>query len=263
MRLFIIFNLLVVSLQAQTASLNLVSSNKFNTYVDTRVTKPTNGLVANQIVGVKAGATNLEYKTLVAGTGVSITHSTTNITFEANPINTLTDGSVTAPALNFANAVTNGLYLIDTNSFGVTIRGTNQLIVGTTGVTAPTLAITEGQIVSGTYTPTLSGANVNISSALASVCFYTRVGAVVTVGGEIAVTPTLGAGTNSRLSISLPIASNINATSDAAGWAGNSTATICVGPINGDPVNNQALWYFDAGNNVPTTVWFTFSYRIL
>lgn len=66
-----IFFLLLLSvclnLKGQTTNIYLVSSNTFNSHVDTRVGKPTNTLTTFSVVGVGAG-TNLEYKPVVIDT---------------------------------------------------------------------------------------------------------------------------------------------------------------------------------------------------
>ena len=53
---------------------------------------------ANQVLGVNAGATALEYKTLTQGTGISITNGAGTVTITATANGTVTSVNLTAPA---------------------------------------------------------------------------------------------------------------------------------------------------------------------
>jgi hypothetical protein len=205
---FSLFVLLGLTTLAQTTNISLVTSNSFRTYVDTRLTKPTNGLVVGQVLGVKAGLTNLEYKTLVAGPNVTIVHSDTNITIGQVFTNaSLGDGSVSAPTLNFSSQTNNGFYLNTTNGIGVTIQGTNQLNISTSGIKIASLD-TNGVVYSATYSPTLGNFDIaNVNASTDNGFYYTRIGSLVTVYGTVTIDPTAAALTLTTLSISLPIAS--------------------------------------------------------
>lgn len=260
---------LAASALAQTASLNLVSSNTFNRHVDVRVTKPTNGIVANQLVGVKTGATNLEYKTLVAGTGTAIVHTDTNITFNSTLTFLLPDGSVGAPALTFSNANTSGIYLIDTNTFGFSARGTNHFQVGLDpssgqpGATATRLFLEgKGEIDSGTYIPTTNDF-VNITAVTPSTCQYMRVGYIVTVSGQFTVDAIAGGGTDSSFNFSLPLASVLTGSSDVSGvMTVETTGGRTYASVVGDTGSNDAIAVFDSNSTTPVVFTFLLTYRI-
>ena len=92
----------------------------------------------------------------------------------------------------------------------MSIGGTNGLVTIGTGlsitnvaVTAP--AATDGNVYSGSYTPTnVAGSNANVSSVTFAVARYMRVGNAVTVSGAITLTPT-AANTNTTFLMSIPV----------------------------------------------------------
>ena len=82
--------------------------------------------------------------TLTAGTGISISNGPGSITINATDGNiTLDDGTAAAPALNFTNEPTTGLFRASTNVMGFAVAGTSRATMTTTGLT-----------VAGTITPT-------------------------------------------------------------------------------------------------------------
>ena len=117
----------------------------------------------------------------------------------------------------------------------------------------PTLA-------SGTYTPTLTG-QANVAASTPSSCKYIRVGNIVTVSGSLAVTAT-SATVQTVLGISLPIASNLGATTDLAG-SGASGGVLQAGTIRGDSTNDWAQIVFIAQDTSSRGMGFTFSYQLL
>jgi len=115
----------------------------------------------------------------------------------------------------------------------------------------------ETALASGTYTPTLTNGT-NISSNLAYLLQYLRVGNVVTVSGRVDVTPTsAGAG---LLYISLPIASNMTSSAQAAGTC--STGTVS-GAIYGDEANDRLVLSATFANNSAQGVHFQATYLIV
>jgi hypothetical protein len=128
-----------------------------------------------------------------------------------------------------------------------------------TGVTSP--AATDGNIFSGTYTPTLTnGTNVNASTAYT--CQYMRVGNVVTVSGRVDIDP--GALQDTTLGVSLPIASNFSANENLGGTfvcqASNSQAP---GAIYADATNDRATFFYKAQTSAISSFSFTFTYRVI
>ena len=82
--------------------------------------------------------------TLTAGAGISISNGAGSITITATDGNiTLDDGTAAAPALNFTNEPTTGLFRASANVMGFAVNGTSRATMTATGMT-----------VTGTITPT-------------------------------------------------------------------------------------------------------------
>jgi hypothetical protein len=130
-----------------------------------------------------------------------------------------------------------------------------------TAVTAP--AAGDGNVFSGTYTPTLTN-SAGISASTASSCQYIRVGNTVTVSGVLEVTTT---GTGSQtVGITLPIASNLSSISHCSGAGCFYSATFrgVSSAIYADVTNDRATLNFlspSAASGQATT--FTFTYRVI
>lgn len=112
---------------------------------------------------------------------------------------------------------------------------------------------------SSTYTPTLTNV-ANLDSSTAYLCHYLRVGSEVTVAGLVDVNPTAAADT--RLGISLPIASNFANLQDCAGTASNFTIQQQAG-IGADVANDRAELRFLANDTNDRSMTFHFTYRII
>lgn len=134
------------------------------------------------------------------------------------------------------------------------------LVTGMHNVTGNTT--TSQTITSGTYTPTLTGVT-NVTSSVALACEWMRVGNLVVVAGALAVTPTAAA-TSSQIDLSLPVASNLVATTDAGGagaWVGGTTTAVA--QILGDATNDRASFQFvSAGAGAQIIFRFTFTYIV-
>jgi hypothetical protein len=99
---------------------------------------PTNGQL---LIGNGSAFVN---NTLTAGTGIAISNGAGSITISATDGNiTLDDGTAAAPALNFTNEPTTGLFRASANVMGFAVNGVSRATMTTTGVT-----------VTGTITPT-------------------------------------------------------------------------------------------------------------
>lgn len=122
-----------------------------------------------------------------------------------------------------------------------------------------TLSITEGAVISGTYTPTLTSVE-NVSASTSAVCQYMRVGAVVTVSGMIDVTCTSGIGTTTRLGISLPIASNFAAATNCGGAGQHFLQNV---GFEADAANDRAQATWSSGSASGQSLRFSFTYRII
>lgn len=136
-------------------------------------------------------------------------------------------------------------------------------LITETAITDP--ASSDGNIYSGTYTPTLTDGS-NITASTPSVCQYLRVGNTVTVSGTFAVSLTAN-NTTSTLQISLPIASDFSAARQAAGVAVYQASTISnsgYGQIGADSTNNTLTVRLSDGLATTShTYYFHVSYQII
>lgn len=116
-------------------------------------------------------------------------------------------------------------------------------------------------IKSGTYTPTLTNVT-NIAASTAAVCQWMRVGDVIAVSGSVDIDPTAAGACTLRMS--LPVASNFTATSQAGGTFSTTTAGQS---DNGSIIANIALdvfeFRFNAVNIANATYSFSVTYRVL
>lgn len=125
---------------------------------------------------------------------------------------------------------------------------------------------TDQFIASGTYTPTLTNTT-NISASSSAVCQWMRVGNVVTVSGQVSVTPTAGGSTLTSLGISLPIASALASATQASGTAGHNASSgappVSAGIVEADATNDRArvIWGSLTTSAVPLS--FVFTYVVL
>lgn len=113
---------------------------------------------------------------------------------------------------------------------------------------------------SGTYTPTLTNTT-NVAASTAFECQYMRVGNVVTVSGQISLTPT-AASAATALGITLPIAADIVGGRNLGGTAVCGAAAGLVGQITGDPTNDRALFSAVPSTNAANTWSFSFTYMV-
>lgn len=115
-------------------------------------------------------------------------------------------------------------------------------------------------LVSGTYTPTLTGVT-NVAASTAYQCQYIRVGAVVTVSGKVDVDPTAAVAT--QLGISLPVASNLGALEDCAGTAAAPAVAGQSAAIYADITNDRAQMEWVAVDLANRSMYFTFTYEVI
>lgn len=143
----------------------------------------------------------------------------------------------------------------------VTLRADRIQFASGFHVTSATATGTTPALQSGTYTPTLSNTtNITSSTANADAKWF-RVGNIVRVSCQVSVRPA-GAG-SCVLGVSLPIASNLAASTELSGvgvWS-----TTIVGSVTGDTTNDRATFTFtataDPGVEAPTQI--EFSYEVL
>jgi hypothetical protein len=137
---------------------------------------------------------------------------------------------------------------------------TNVRIVGT--LLAATINTGNGalELAASVYTPTLTIV-ANLDTTTAFECQYLRVGNAVNVSCMMALDPTTTL-TATALRISLPIASNIGATEDAAG-VGATSAINASGTIAGDAANDTANFNFLSQDAVSGNYRVIFTYQVI
>lgn len=115
----------------------------------------------------------------------------------------------------------------------------------------------------GKYTPTITGVN-NVTSSTAYECQWMRIDKVVTVSGQVAITPTVNS-SQTTFRMTLPIASNIGATEDVGGGGYTQNNTVAGHGINisGDATNNEALFDYFETHGAVDTFNFSFTYQII
>lgn len=114
----------------------------------------------------------------------------------------------------------------------------------------------------GTYTPTLTGV-ANVDSTTPQQFQYMRVGNTVTVSGRIEVDATAAGSTLTQVGISLPIASNLAATTNLAGAGGAGTTPYAPALIIGDTANDRATFAYYSTSTTSVACLLTFTYLVI
>lgn len=234
--------------------------------------------VAVAINGMANGTESLSNVNITGGT-------ISNVTVSATGVVTVSAGTVSNPAITTSGDTNTGIFFpsADTIAFteggveSVRISSDGRLGIGNTspacaldvnggiqtsrtGVTSP--AATDGNIFSGTYTPTLTN-SINVTASTAYTCQYMRVGNVVTVSGRVDIDP--GALQDTTLGVSLPIASNFSANENLGGTfvSQETTANKTPGVIYADAANDRATFFFRATSAANGSFSFSFTYQII
>lgn len=115
----------------------------------------------------------------------------------------------------------------------------------------------------GTYTPTLTNTT-NISSSTAEPCVYQRIGNVVSVNCPINLTCTAGSNTTTLLEVSLPVASDFDASTDLSGGISSDASTSSEhGRVSPDTANDRAeVSFFCNSTSGTATRTIQFSYVV-
>lgn len=117
-----------------------------------------------------------------------------------------------------------------------------------------------GKVYGETYTPTFTLV-ANVSTVLdSSDCVYTRNGSVVTVYGQITVSPTVSA-TLTQIGVSLPVASSFTTLKNLTGVC--SVASDLAGSIVADSTNDRAEIRFIAPSTSSQFITYHFSYVVI
>ena len=135
---------------------------------------------------------------------------------------------------------------------------TDRLETTRTAVTAP--ASTDGNIFSGTYTPSLAPVT-NIGASAAVSCQYMRVGNVVSVSGHVYLGP--AATGPALIGVTLPIPSNFTIPSQLGGTFAASGVDENPGSIYADTANDLAIFDIKAKQTAVAAYTFHFTYVVL
>lgn len=138
---------------------------------------------------------------------------------------------------------------------------TNVSLTGGAATGLTSLGITQGAIISGTYTPTLTNGS-NVAASTAYVCQYARVGSAVTVSGQVDIDPTAAGSADTNLGISLPVASAFTVANQVGGAAACQFPSISAS-IAGDVANTRANLKFAATDLSNRSWMFNFTYLIV
>ena len=253
-----------------TGSIESIYMGKNSGYnsVSTGITGDYNlGLGTDTLKALTTGAGNiaLGYKV-----GDTITTGSKNVAigYDIDYQSNTADGQLTIQNAIFGTGNTGTGTTASTGKIGIytvaptcALDVTGGIATSRVAVTAP--ATTDGNIFSGTYTPTLTGIT-NVTSSTAYVCQYMRVGNVVTVSGKIEVTPTLN-NAQTTIGISLPIASNF-ASSQQCGGSSHTVANTVAGhggAIYADATNDRAEMDYFETHGASDTFAFSFTYQII
>lgn len=146
-----------------------------------------------------------------------------------------------------------------------TITGTANQIAVTNGSGAggnPTLSLSIGDILSGSYTPTATAVD-NCDSVTPGLCYYLRVGTFVMVLGHVTVDPTAGGNVTTTFRLTLPIASAFGAATDGAGSGATRTSQQNPLALEAEDTNDAIFCRFFSTSTTALDFSFTFMYRII
>jgi len=143
----------------------------------------------------------------------------------------------------------------------VSLQNSSGLSIARIAVTSP--ATTDGNVFSGTYTPTLFNTT-NVAASTAYECQYMRVGNTVTVSGQVDIDPTLAV-TDTVLGMSLPIASALAANRQLGGTGAIVTPSRYGegAAINADLTNDRAQFLLRPSSINNSSYAFSFTYRVI
>ena len=214
--------------------------------------------VANLTAGRAVSAASLALTTTPlpvtsGGSGTATAFTTGSVVFAG------ASGVYTQDNTNFFWDDTNNRLGIGTASPACAVDVTGGIQTSRTGVTSP--ATTDGNIYSGTYTPTLTNTT-NISASSAGVAQYMRVGNVVTVSGQVDIDPTIAGDT--VMGVSIPVASNLAAQTNCGGtFAVLSGTVVQGGSIYADSVNDRATFRMSSTDLTSRSYQYHFTYRVI
>lgn len=241
-------------------TLNLGQASNTGTVAVARGGTGLSTVSANQLLGGNSGGTALEYKQLVQGTGVTITHSAGTITISAPENGTVTDVSIpTATGISFVKSTTGGAItltpslstelagLVEPTATGLVTRtGTGTYEERTLTWIGSGLSINNANGVSGNPQIVLASATANTASTLVfrdssgnfsanTVTVNTLSGTAVNASSSIASSGTIISASGSALLPSYSFSGDTNTgmysdNADTIRWTTGGTLAMSLGP---------------------------------
>lgn len=224
--------------------------------------------------GQDSGASSINYVKLLSQI-VSPTNAADSSTFSI--LNRVAGADSTSlQILSTGNTFLNGIELGNTSDTTVSrvsagkiaVEGVNVVTTSSTDtltnktLTSPTVnGITNGTgLAAGTYVPTITSVS-NVDSTANPTASYMQVGNQVTVYGQVSVDPTSAAATT--IGISLPVASNIGATTDGRGLVWTDAATVTLPKIIGNVASDRVDALFTTSSASNNIYYFSFMYTVI
>lgn len=190
------------------------------------------------------------------GTGTGTAFTTGSVVFAG------ASGTYTQDNANFFWDNTNNRLGIGGTSPDCALDVTGGIQTSRTAVTSP--ATTDGNIFSGTYTPSQVSTNTNVDSVTFSEAQYLRVGNSITVSGQIVIDATTAA-TDTVVKMSLPVASSFSATRQLAGVGSSITSPYAANDLAfiAETTNDCVEIRLNPSVNTSLTYSFSFTYRVI
>ena len=120
------------------------------------VSNQTDGTVSNYTVTLTTGLTGAATAIISAGNQATLICDSVNL-LNANTVLagatslSIIDGTVTTPAINFANETTTGIYRATSGEFNISILGVKRLTVAATGISVVGTGTFSGGVLGGTF----------------------------------------------------------------------------------------------------------------
>lgn len=163
-----------------------------------------------------------------------------------------TSASPTAVKLNVTNTSSGSSALL----LDLQVGGTSKMSVDKSG------NLTANNVLSGTYTPTVTNSTNTDAAVTVTQAQYCRVGNVVTVSGRFTADPTTATNATS-FEMSLPIASNLGAAEDCAGTANCGTISGMSAAVTALSANDTARVGWIASDVTSQTWSFVYTYEVI
>ena len=175
-------------------------------------------------------------------------------------------GSASKPNYAFENDSTSGFFG-STGSVGLSCGGTS--VLSSTNTVTTFSATPGGQIISNSFTPTLT-ASTNVSAAANTFAMYFRIGGFVYVQGALGITTNGSSNTNFVITMSTPVGSNFSTTTQAEGQGNayqsgalQNQSAVTIQSLTTNTVSMNVLGMFTAVTSATLGVNYSYSFQII